>query len=121
MKSMLGPILAVITIPVAVLAAAVVPSYAQTASPAIPPPATAPQTAPKPAHLKTLKGEIVSVDEFAKTFTLKHMVDKKAHEITFSAEGKALAKLTKIKPGDHLKVTYAQMGERPVATTIAKG
>jgi len=121
MKSMLGPILAVITIPVAVLAASAVPSYAQTASPAIPPRATAPQTAPKPAHLKTLKGEIVSVDDFAKTFTLKHMVDKKAHEITFSAEGKALAKLTKIKPGDHLKVTYAQMGERPVATTIAKG
>jgi len=120
MKSTLAPILAVVAIPVVVLAAAVAPGSAQTTPPATPPPATAPHAAPKAAHLKTLRGELVSVDEFAKTFTLKHMVDKKAEEITFSAEGKALAALAKIKPGDHLKVTYAQMGERPVATTITK-
>lgn len=119
MKSWLAPILAVVAIPVVVLAAAVAPGSAQT-SPATPPPVTAPHTAQKPAHLKTLRGELVSVDEFAKTFTMKHMVDKKAQEITFSAEGKALAALAKIKPGDHLRVTYAQMGERPVATTITK-
>lgn len=119
MKSWLAPILAVVAIPVVVLAAAVAPSPAQTA-PATPPPVTAPHTAQKPAHLKTLRGELVSVDEFAKTFTMKHMVDKKAQEITFSAGGKALAALAKIKPGDHLRVTYTQMGERPVATTIAK-
>lgn len=115
MKSWLAPILAVVAIP----AAAVAPSSAQT-SPATPPPVTAPHTAQKPAHLKILRGELVSVDEFAKTFTMKHMVDKKAQEITFSAEGKALAALAKIKPGDHLRVTYTQMGERPVATTITK-
>ena len=115
MKSWLAPILAVVAIP----AAAVAPSSAQT-SPATPPPVTAPHTAQNPAHLKILRGELVSVDEFAKTFTMKHMVDKKAQEITFSAEGKALAALAKIKPGDHLRVTYTQMGERPVATTITK-
>jgi hypothetical protein len=120
MKSTLAPILAVVAIPVVVLAAAVAPGSAQPTPPATPPPATAPHAAPKAAHLKTLRGELVSVDEFAKTFTVKHMVDKKAEEITFSAEGKALAALAKIKPGDHLKVTYAQMGERPVATTITK-
>jgi len=51
---------------------------------------------------------------------MKHVVDRKAQEITFSAAGKALAALAKIKPGDHLRVTYTQMGERPVATTITK-
>lgn len=120
MKSALVPILAVVAIPVVVLAAAVAPGSAQTTSPATPPPATAPHAAPKPAHLKTLRGELVSVDEFAKTFTVRHIVDKKSHEITFSAEGDALAALTKIEPGDHLKVTYAKMGERPLATTITK-
>ncbi len=120
MKSKLAPILAVAAIPVVVLAAAVAPGSAQTTPPATPPPTTAPHAAPKAAHLKTLRGELVSVDEFAKTFTVKHMVGKKAEEITFSAEGKTLAALVKIKPGDHLKVTYTQMGERPVATTITK-
>lgn len=120
MKSWLAPILAVVAIPVVVLAAAVAPGSAQTTSPATPPPVTTPHTVQKPAHLKTLRGELVSVDEFAKTFTMKHVVDKKAQEITFSAEGKALAALAKIKPGDHLRVTYTQMGERPVATTITK-
>jgi hypothetical protein len=120
MKSTFASILAVVAIPVVVLAAAVAPGSAQTTSTATPPPATAPHPMTKPAHLKTLRGELVSVDEFAKTFTVRHIVDKKPHEITFSAEGKALAALTRIKPGDHLKVTYAQMGERPVATTITK-
>lgn len=120
MKSTLAPILAVVAIPVAVLASSATSSSAQTTSPVTPPPAIAPHTAPKPAHLRTVRGALVSVDEFAKTFTVEHMVDKKAQEITFSAEGKALAMLAKIKPGDHLKVTYAQMGERPVATTITK-
>lgn len=120
MKTTLASILAVVAIPAVVLAAAVAPGSAQTTSPATPPPATAPHPMPKPAHLKILRGELVSVDEFAKTLTVRHIVDNKAHEITFSAEGKALAALAKIKPGDHLKVTYAQIGERPVATTITK-
>jgi len=52
---------------------------------------------------------------------VRHMVNKKSREITFSAEDETFSALAQIKPGDHIKVTYAPMGERLAAKTIAKG
>ena len=120
MKKTYASILALVAIPVVVLASAVVPGFAETRSPVTTPARSGPHEAPKPAHLKTVSGELVSVDRSAKTFTVRRMVDKKTQEITFSAEGEAFGALAQVKPGDHIKVTYSPMGELPVAKTVAK-
>ncbi len=105
------------------IAAAAVPAlvgtgYAQTPKPATPP-AAAPQEAPK-ATAKTFTGELVAADQATRTVIVKHMVDKKPMHVTFSVEEGALSTLTTLKPGDHVKVTYVEMGEKRIIKTIAK-
>ena len=79
---------------------------------------TAPKTvAPK---LKTVLGEVVSVDATAKTVTVKHTVSGKSEDMTFGAGEKAAAALGKLKAGDHVRVAYADVDGKPVASTIAK-
>ena len=94
------------------------PGYAQTPKPATPP-AAAPQEAPK-ATAKTFTGELVAADQAAKTVTVKHMVDKKPMQLTFSVEDGALSTLAQLKPGDHVKVTYVEMGDKRIIKSIAK-
>jgi Cu/Ag efflux protein CusF len=89
------------------------------ATPAAKPAATtAPKTvAPK---LKTVMGEVVSVDATAKTITVKHTVSGKSEDMTFGAGEKAAAALGTLKAGDHVRVAYADVDGKPMASTIAK-
>jgi Cu/Ag efflux protein CusF len=104
------------------------PSFAQAdKKPAAPPamtqtekkPATTPAPAATKESMKDLAGEIVAMDQKAKTVTVKHMMSNKAAEMTFHVEDSAL--FTQFKAGDHVKVTYAEMGDKRVARTIVKG
>jgi Cu/Ag efflux protein CusF len=86
-----------------------------------------PATAPAPAKIesareaavKNLTGEIVAMDQTARTVTVKHMVDKKAAQVTFNVEDTAV--LMPFKTGDHVKVTYAEMGDKRIVKSIVKG
>ncbi len=93
------------------------PAFAQTTKPATPPAA---EEAAKAAP-KTLAGELVAFDQTAKTVTVKHMVDKKAMQVTFSVEDGAVASLAQLKPGDPVKVTYVEMGDKRIIKSIVKG
>src|SRR5207244_2178641 len=66
--------------------------------------ATSPATTPAAAS-KSLAGELVAVDHAAKTVTVKHIVDKKPVQITFSVEESAVATLAQFKPGDQMMST----------------
>ena len=116
----------------AAVPALVGPGFAQTEKkPATPPAVTEtdkkPATAPAPAKMesareaavKNLTGEIVAMDQTAKTVTVKHMVDKKAAQVTFNVEDTAV--LMPFKAGDHVKVTYAEMGDKRIVKNIVKG
>ena len=63
---------------------------------------------------KNLAGELVSVDQAAKTVTVKHIVDSKPMQLTMSVEDSAIATLAQLKPGDQVKVTYVEMGEKRI-------
>ena len=93
------------------------PAFAQTAKPATP---AATEEAAKAAP-KSLAGELVAFDQTAKTVTVKHMVDKKPMQVTFSVEDGAVAALAQLKPGDPIKVTYVEMGEKRIIKSIVKG
>jgi len=103
------------------------PGFAQTtkpaATPAAPPAAAAPAATPDAAKAtaKNLAGELVAVDQAAKTVTLKHMVDSKPMQLTMSVEDGAMASLAQLKPGDQVKVSYVEMGEKRIVKSIVKG
>ncbi len=117
----------------AAVPALVGPGFAQTEKkPATPPAVTEtdkkPTSAPAPAKMestareaavKNLAGEIVSMDQTGRTVTVKHMVDKKAAQVTFSVEDAAV--LAPFKAGDHVKVVYAEMGDKRIVKSIVKG
>jgi Cu/Ag efflux protein CusF len=100
------------------------PGFAQTSKPAAP--AAAPATAPAARDAakvadKNLAGELVSVNQAAKTVTVKHMVDSKPMQMTMNVEDSAVATLAQLKPGDQVKVTYVEMGEKRIVKSIVKG
>jgi Cu/Ag efflux protein CusF len=98
---------------------ATTPAPAAPATPAVKPATT---TAPKVVapKLKTVLGEVVSVDATAKTITVKHTVKGKSEDMTFGAGEKASAALGTLKAGDHVRVAYADVDGKPMASTIAK-
>lgn len=69
---------------------------------------------------KSLLGEVVSVDATGKTLTVKHTVKGKSEETTIGAGEKAAAVLGTLKAGDHVRVAYADVDGKPMASTIAK-
>ncbi len=95
------------------------PALAQAPKPATPAPAASEDAAK--AAPKSLAGEFVAADHVAKTVTVKHMVDKKPMQVTFGADEAALAMLAQLKPGDPVKVTYVEMGEKRIIKSIVKG
>ena len=104
---------------VAAVPALVGPSFAQTEKkPATSAPAKM-DPAPREAAMKSLAGEIVAMDQGTRTFTLKHMADQKPVQMTFSVEDATV--FTQFKAGDHVKVTYAEMGDKRVARSVVKG
>jgi hypothetical protein len=60
------------------------------------------------------------MDKAAKTVTVKYLVDKKSTQLTLSVDETMLASLAQFKSGDHIKVTYEEMGEKFIAKTIVK-
>jgi Cu/Ag efflux protein CusF len=98
------------------------PAPAAPATPAAPAAKSATTAAPKTAapKLKTVTGEVVSVDAAAKTVTVKHTVSGKSEDMTFGAGEKAAAALGTLKAGDHVRVAYAEVDGKPMASTIAK-
>ena len=99
--------------------------FAQTAKPATPAAPTAPaaatQEAAKPAAIKNFAGELLSVDQAAKTVTVKHVVDSKPMQLTMAVDEGAVATLAHLKPGDQVKVSYIEMGEKRIVKSIVKG
>jgi Cu/Ag efflux protein CusF len=97
------------------------PGFAQTSKPAAP--AVTPAVTQDAAKVagKSLAGELVSVDQTAKTVTVKHMVDSKPMQLTMSVEDTAIATLAQLKPGDQVKVTYIEMGGKRIVKSIVKG
>jgi Cu/Ag efflux protein CusF len=89
------------------------------AKPAEPVKPAAKTTAPK-LKAKTLTGEVVSVDAAGKTVTLKHTVKGKPEEVTIGAGEKTAAILGTLKAGDQVRVAYADVDGKPMASTIAK-
>jgi hypothetical protein len=95
------------------------PAAAQTARPAAPAPAASEEAAK--AAPKSLAGELVAADQAARTVTVKQMVDRKAVQHTFGADEATFAALAHIKPGDHVKVTYVERGDKRIIRSIVKG
>lgn len=67
-----------------------------------------------------LAGEVVSVDQAAKTLIVKHRTSKTTTNTTFTAEADAAAALAALKPGDEVKVSYVTKQGHFMATAIAK-
>ncbi len=111
-----------LTLAAAAVVAMAAPSLAQAAKgTSATPPAAATKEPAKAAPVKNLTGEFVSMDKAAKTVIVKSMIDKKAAQITFSVDEVMLATLAQLKPGDKVKVSYEEMGDKFIAKTIVKG
>jgi Cu/Ag efflux protein CusF len=72
--------------------------------------------ATKTMRTRHLAAEIVSVDQGARTITVKH--GRKAKETTFAVEGDAAVHLTDLKPGDHVRIGYVDNQGQMTARTI---
>lgn len=93
------------------------PALAQTPKPAAPPAHA--EDASK-AAAKSLVGDFVAADQAAKTVTVKHVVEAKAAQLTFGVEEGAWSSVGALKPGDHVRVTYVEMGGKRIIKTIVK-
>ena len=104
------------------VAAVAVPALTGSAFAQAPKPATPPAHAEDAAKAppKSFTGELVVADHAAKTVTVKHMVDKKPMQLTFGVEDGALSALASLKPGDHVKVIYLEMGDKRIIKGIVK-
>jgi Cu/Ag efflux protein CusF len=71
-----------------------------------------------PARLHHLAGEVVAVDQTAKTVTIKHMVGGKAREATFNVREKAAASLANLQPNDRVRLNYSKEQGRLMAQSI---
>ncbi|MFN3477561.1 MAG: copper-binding protein [Candidatus Methylomirabilales bacterium] len=74
---------------------------------------------PKAAKPKSLIGEVVSVDQQAKTVTVKK-AGRKLKELTFAVEEKAAPMLADLKPGDRVRVTYVKAEGKLTAKAIVR-
>ena len=76
-------------------------------------------TAEKPSKLAIphrASGELVSVDQNAKAFTLR---TAKGKELQFTAQGDAAMRLADLKAGDHVKVSYKNSHGHMIASKLA--
>jgi hypothetical protein len=78
------------------------------------------KTAAPKMKAKILMGEVVSVDAAGKILTVKHIVNGKPEETAIGAGEKTAAILGTLKAGDQVRVAYADVDGKPVASTIAK-
>ncbi len=78
-------------------------------------PAEKPSKFALPHHVT---GDVVSVDQSAKTLTVK---DSKGKELRLTATGDAAASLGDFQPGDRVKVTYKKSHGQMIASRIVQG
>jgi hypothetical protein len=74
------------------------------------------QTA-RPHHLI---GEVVAVDQAAKTATIKFTVRRNPKEATFTVEDQAAPTLADLKPGERVRVDYHKEQGRLIAHSIVE-
>jgi Cu/Ag efflux protein CusF len=79
-----------------------------------------PITKPAATKAKMVTGEVVAVDPTAKTLTVKHTVNGKPEEMTIGAAEKNADILNTLKAGDQVRVAYADMDGKFMASRIAK-
>ena len=83
-------------------------------------PTTTPTTAPTSAKLSSFTGELLAMDQTAKTVTVKRTGRSKAKELTFAVEDDALSTLATLKPGDRVTLRYSETAGHRTAKTIVK-
>lgn len=83
-------------------------------------PAAGSSAAVKATQTHHLMGDVVSVDQAAKTLIVKRGTGKTAKDMTFTAEPGTAAALAGLKPGDQVKVSYVTGQGHLMAKTIAK-
>jgi Cu/Ag efflux protein CusF len=119
--------LVALAVAVAAVPALAGPTFAQTEKkPAMSPAVTEaekkpamPAPAAREVAVKNVAGEIVAMDQTARTFTVSHMADRKPAQMTFSVEDPTV--FAQFKRGDHVKITYAEMGDKRLVRSIVKG
>ncbi len=72
----------------------------------------------KVAAMRHVTGEVVAVNQDAKTLTVKH--GSKGKELTFAVEAQATARLSNLKAGDQVKIGYVKSHEQLMAKDIVK-
>ncbi len=86
------------------------PSFAQAKMAGQPPHGTMAELAkaetPMADKPHRLVGEVVAVDQTAKTVTIKYTVRRQPREATFTAKEQAAPRLANLKPGDRVRVGY---------------
>lgn len=75
---------------------------------------------PKAARLHRLVGDVVAVDQTAKTVTIKHMVRGQPKEATFNVGEKAAPALADLKPNDRVRLSYSKEQGRLIAQSIVE-
>jgi Cu/Ag efflux protein CusF len=75
---------------------------------------------PKTARLHRLVGDVVAVDQTAKTVTIKHMVRGQPKEATFNVGEKAAPALVDLKPNDQVRLSYSKEQGRLIAQSIVE-
>ena len=85
-----------------------------------PPPSTAAKPAAAHPHVvkvKALTGQVVSVDESAKTVTVKPG-GRASRAMTFTLDKDSTVSLSNLKPGERVRVSYQDMDGHLVAKSI---
>jgi Cu/Ag efflux protein CusF len=72
----------------------------------------------KVAAMRRVTGEVVSVNQDAKTLTVKH--GSKGKELTFAVEPDAATQLSGLKAGDQVKISYVKNDKQLMAKQIKK-
>ncbi len=75
---------------------------------------------PMAAKPHRLIGEVVAVDQTAKTVTIKFMVRGRPREATLTAKEQAVPTLADLKPGDRVRVGYHKEQGQLIAHSIVE-
>ena len=75
---------------------------------------------PHATRLHHLIGEVVSVDQAAKTVEIRHTVRGKEKESTFTVEEQAAPTLATLQPGDRVKISYQRANGQLTAQSIVE-
>lgn len=73
-----------------------------------------------PARLHHLTGQVMAVDQTAKTVTIKHMVRGQLKEATFTVEENAAPALVNLQPNDWVRLSYSKEQGRLTAQAIVE-